>query len=214
MSNILSGNPDKDVHEQMALLEEMGDKIMTAESQRMEAKAWEDRTLPIVSIVDTQTFCRIGVEVGESLSKGIGDVIGDFVKGKWMDGIKDGIHTVLSQLLGSATSGRQESRQFHIAFGSNALLRIDTYFYMYTFKSEGSLRKHGNNMLCTVAQVSVLNSLKTDPQLILYEVTKAIGVEKMEEALESLEKETGFAKSLYQHIRSLNKSYNQPALEH
>lgn len=85
---------------------------------------------------------------------------------------------------------------------------------MYTFKSEGSLRKHGNNMLCTVAQISVLNSLKTDPQLILYEVTKAIGVEKMEDALESLEKETGFAKSLYQHIRSLNKSFNQTELDH
>lgn len=190
----------------MALLEEMAEKIMTAESEKMEAKSWEDKTLPIVAVVDTMQFCRIGVESGESLSEGISKVIGDFVDGKWLDGIKDGIHTVLSQLLGSATSGRQESRQFHIAFGSNALLRIDTYFYMYTFQSERLLRKHGRNMLCTVAQIAVLDSMNTNPQVILYEVTKAIGVDKMEEALESLEKEAGFAEALYKQIKRLAKN--------
>ncbi|KAK3730935.1 hypothetical protein QZH41_000562 [Actinostola sp. cb2023] len=169
----------------------------------MEAKAYEDKTLPIVAIVDTTKYCSIGAESG--VGDKVGGTLNELFKGNLMDGLKQGLTVALDEFLGNAKAGRQEMTQFHVAFDSNSLLRIDVYFYKYEFHSEG-LKKHGRNMFCYVAQVGVLDCIKIDPQVTLYELTKSVGPENIQDAKKLLEDETTFAVSLYKDIRRLSKA--------
>ena len=162
----------EEVKEQLEILQEMGRSIVDGESQRMAASAYEDKTLPIVAIVDTKTCCSMHVESGAG--KSVYGIVDSLFDGKYMEGFKHAVEAAVETFLGNAQAGRQEIREFHVVYDRNALLRIDVYLYNYEFSSE-ALKKHGENLFCYVAQIAVLDSLAIDPTVTLYEITKGIG---------------------------------------
>ena len=76
---------------------------------------------------------------------------------------------------------------------------------MYTFACKG-LRDEYTNAFCYCMQVGILDLEKVDPQIMLYELTRAVGEEALPNALTHLEGLTVFAERLYSAVAKLKKA--------
>lgn len=195
-------DPKVEVKDQIKVLEELGNSIMDAQSERMQAKALEDTRLPIVAIVDTLKNSHISAHDG--VGQGVNKVVDNLFNGDFLKGLKNALTTAVNTFLGNAEAGRDEMSEFYVVFEKNALLRVEVYCYKYQFSSE-ALKKHGSSMFCYVAQIAVLDAMTTNSQVILYEVTKSIG-DKMEDALALLEKDSKFVEKFMEKLKKLKSA--------
>ena len=62
------------------------------------------------------------------------------------------------------------------------------------------------NVFCHYLQVRVLDFEKENPQILLYELTRAIGKSRLPDAAKLLQNLTVFAKDLYKMVHELDKS--------
>ena len=138
----------------------------------MENSAVEDKSLPIVAVVDKSM--KYSIKVSSATSEEVGKAIGEVLKGDFLSGVTDLITVGLNAMLGNESVGETEKQDFHVVFANNSLLRIDCMFYKYEFSSKGLIDK-AQNIFCYYLQVGVLDLEKVDPQILLYELTKAVG---------------------------------------
>ena len=85
----------------------MVDKI-TAASNKMGDEAAEDKSLPIVSVVDKSEKYKIGVT--SAPAKGIENAIGEVMSGDFLGGLKNLINVALNEVLGNKSAGKTEDR--------------------------------------------------------------------------------------------------------
>lgn len=194
---------DQEVTETMQMMHKMLVNKIAATSSKMENDAIEDKSLPIVAVVDKSQKYKI--KVSEAPSQEITDAIGEVLKGDFLDGLKNLISVGLSQMLGNASAGETEKVDFHIVFANNSLLRVDYMMYKYEFSSKGIIDKV-KNVFCYYLQVGVLDLEKVNPQILLYELTRAIGETRLPDAAKRLQNLTVFAKDLYKVVHELDKS--------
>lgn len=200
--NDLTGDSAEEVKEQLQMLQTLADEIIEAKSKDMKASAFEDKSLPVLAKVDTITGSSIVAESG--VGEGLDNLVDNLCNGDWVAGLKSGIKTALNTFLGSASAGRNEKREFHVIYDHNALLRVEVYYYKYHFSSKG-LKDHGQTMLCYVAQRCVLDSLRADPQVVLFEVSKSIG-DNMEQALQNLKGDAKFVDEFMTELVKLRQA--------
>lgn len=177
----------------------MVDKI-TATSAKMQNEAIEDKSLPIVSVVDKSQKYKIHVRNAPApeISKGIGELM----SGNFLGGLTSLITVALNEFLGNASAGETEKIDFHVIYANNSLLRLDYMLYKYEFTSSG-LKTKFENAFCYYMQVGVLDLEKVNSQILLYELTRAIGEQNLPEAAQHLEGLAVFAKELYSTIHQL-----------
>ena len=77
--------------------------------------------------------------------------------------------------------------------------------YKHEFTSRGIIDKV-KNVFCYYPQVGVLDLEKVNPQILLYELTRAIGESRLPDAAKRLQNLTVFAKDLYKVVHELDKS--------
>jgi len=77
--------------------------------------------------------------------------------------------------------------------------------YKHEFTSRGIIDKV-ENVFCYYLQVGVLDLEKVNPQILLYELTRAIGESRLPDAARRLQNLTVFAKDLYKVVHELDKS--------
>lgn len=78
-------------------------------------------------------------------------------------------------------------------------------FYKYEFSSKGLIDK-AQNIFCYYLQVGVLDLEKVDPQILLYELTKAVGESSLPGAFRHLKELNAFAKGLYSAINEMGRA--------
>ena len=204
ISKFLGGDVEEDVKETVQILQKLVSAKLDAYAAEMEAKAFEDRSLPISAVVDrTEKYM---VEVQEASSDEIKQTLGDLFKGKFLDGLHNLVTAALNELLGNAAAGEKEKRGFHVVYANNSLLRVDFHMYKYDFSSAG-LKGKAENAFCYVIQTAVLDLQQLDPQVVLYELDKTIGSENIQEniqaATEKLQEEGKYMEELYKVIHRL-----------
>lgn len=198
-----TGDSTTEVKAQIALLEEMASAIMNGEGASLEARAYQDKSLPILAIVDRLKASSMDAKAGPAdLGNKVGDVVGQLFSGHILDALKTTITSGLNLFLGNASEGRSDSTEFHIVYNNNAFLRIDIYFYKYNFESE-ALKKVSSNLFCYVAQVGIVDHVKMNPQIALYELSKSLPAESIEETRKNMKLEAAFAQDLYSTVKSL-----------
>lgn len=201
---------DQEVTETMQMMHKMLANKIAATSSKMENDAIEDKSLPIVAVVDKSQKYKI--KVSSAPSQEINDAIGEVLKGDFLDGLKNLIGVGLRQMLGDASAGETEKVDFHIVFANNSLLRVDYMMYKYEFTSRGIIDKV-KNVFCYYLQFGVLDLEKVNPQILLYELTRAIGESRLPDAARRLQNLTVFAKDLYKVVQELDKSTAGSSLE-
>ena len=169
----------------------------------MENDAIEDKSLPIVAVVDKST--KYSIRVSSATSDDVATAINEVLKGDFLDGLKTIIKVGLDAMLGNVSAGETEKQDFHVVFANNSLLRIDYMCYKYEFSSKGIVTQV-KNVFCYYLQVGVLDLEKVNPQILLYELTKAIGESRLPDAAKRLQNLATFAKDLYKVIHDLDKS--------
>ena len=169
----------------------------------MENSAVEDTSLPIVAVVDKSM--KYLIKVSSATSEEVGKAIGEVLKGDFLSGVTDLITVGLNAMLGSESVGETEKQDFHVVFANNSLLRIDYMFYKYEFSSQGLIDK-AQNIFCYYLQVGVLDLEKVDPQILLYELTKAVGESSLPGASRHLKELNAFAKDLYSAINEMGRA--------
>lgn len=108
-------------------------------------------------------------------------------------------------MLGDTAAGELEKQDFHVVFANNSLVRIDYLMYKYQFTSKG-IKKIAKNAFCYYLQVSVLDLTKVNPQVLMYEISRAIKEDQIQEVEERLKKLSEFAKDLYNVLPQLETS--------
>ena len=169
----------------------------------MENSAVEDKSLPIVAVVDKSM--KYSIKVSSATSEEVGKAIGEVLKGDFLSGVTDLITVGLNAMLGNESVGETEKPDFHVVFANNSLLRIDCMFYKYEFSSKGLIDK-AQNIFCYYLQVGVLDLEKVDPQILLYELTKAVGESSLPGASRHLKELNAFAKGLYSAINEMGRA--------
>lgn len=194
---------NQEVTETMQTMNKMLVNKIAAASAKMENDAIEDKSLPIVAVVDRSEKYKI--KVSNAPSADINNAIDEVLKGDFLDGLKSLITAGLNTLLGNASAGETERVDFHVVFANNSLLRIDYMMYKYNFSSKGIIDEV-QNVFCYYLQVGVLDLEKVNPQILLYELTRAIGESRLPDAAKRLQNLTAFAKELYKVVNELDKS--------
>ena len=169
----------------------------------MENSAVEDKSLPIVAVVDKSM--KYSIKVSSATSEEVGKAISEVLKGDFLSGVTDLITVGLNAMLGNESVGETEKQDFHVVFANNSLLRIDCMFYKYEFSSKGLIDK-AQNIFCYYLQVGVLDLEKVDPQILLYELTKAVGESSLPGASRHLKELNAFAKDLYSAINEMGRA--------
>ena len=169
----------------------------------MENSAVEDKSLPIVAVVDKSM--KYSIKVSSATGEEVGKAIGEVLKGDFLSGVTDLITVGLNAMLGNESVGETEKQDFHVVFANNSLLRIDCMFYKYEFSSKGLIDK-AQNIFCYYLQVGVLDLEKVDPQILLYELTKAVGESSLPGASRHLKELNAFAKDLYSAINEMGRA--------
>ena len=191
---------EDNVKETVQILQKLVSAKLAAYSTEMEARAFEDKSLPIIAVVDkTEKYM---VQVKEAPSEEIQKTLDDLFKGEFLDGLHNLVTAALNELLGNAAAGEKEKRGFHVVYANNSILRVDYHMYKYDFSSKG-LRDKVQNALCYVVQMAVLDLQKVDPQVVLYELDRTIGAGKIQAAAEKLQEEGKYMEELYKVINQL-----------
>ena len=170
-------------------------------SAQFKDAAVADPTLPIVAVVDKTEKYMLQVKsvVNENISNGLKEVL----SGQFMKGLEDTITGAMQVFVTDESEGESQETDFHVVYANNSLLRVDYLMYKYNFSSKGILSKY-ENAFCYVMQVGVLDLEKVNPQILLYEMTKTIGQDDLQEAAKNLDQLAKFGKELYSTIRDLN----------
>lgn len=210
ISEFLGASPQEDVKETIEILQKLVSAKLQAYASEMEAKAFEDKFLPIIAVVDKTE--KYTVKVSEGASANVGSVVDDLFNGEFLDGLKHLVKTAMNELLGNASAGEKEKRECHVVYANNSILRVDYHMYKYDFSTQG-LREKAENAFCYVVQVSVLDLKKADPQIVLYELDKAVGEGSIQGMTKKLHEEAGFMEDLYKVLRRLRKVSLEPPTE-
>ena len=191
---------DAEVSEKLQVIHKMMTDKITAISSKLQNEAIEDKSLPIVSVVDRSQKYKVSVTSvpNQEISNGIGELL----SGNFLSGLKSLISVALNEFLGNASAGETEKIDFHVIYANNSLLRLDYMLYKYEFTSTG-LKSNYKNAFCCYMQIGVLDLEKVNSQILLYELTRAIGEENLPEAAQHLEGLAKFAKELYSTIHQL-----------
>lgn len=198
---------EDEVVEAIRLLQKFVAAKLEAEADQMESRAFEDKSLPIVAVVNkVESYI---VKVQNAPAEEIKKAISDIFQGEFLDGLEHIISAALNELLGNVMAGEKEFKSFHVVFANNSLLRVDYYMYKYDFSSKG-LRDKVQNALCYVAQVAVLDLKKVDPQVVLYELDKTIGQGNMQKAVERLQEDAKYIEELYKVLSDLRVASAKP----
>lgn len=115
------------------------------------------------------------------------------------------IKGALNTVLGSSFGGEMEKKDFLVVFANNSLVRVDYLIYKYEFCSKG-IKKTAKNAFYYYLQVGVLNLEKVSPQVLRYEISRAIEENQIAEVEERLKKMGQFAKDLYTRVPQLEVS--------
>ena len=130
---------DEAVAETLQMMHKMVGNKIAATSSKMENDAIEDKSLPIVAVVDKVEKYKI--HVSSAPSSEIDSAIGEVLKGDFLSELKNLISVGLNQMLGNTSAGETEKVDFHIVFANNSLLRIDYMMYRYNFSSKAIVDK-------------------------------------------------------------------------
>ena len=137
--------------------------------------------------------------------KGIENAIGEVMSGDFLGGLKNLLSVALNEVLGNTSAGEVEKTDFHVIYANNSLIRLDYMMCKYSFASKG-LKDEYTNAFCYCMQVGILDLEKVDPQIMLYELARAVGEEALPSALTHLEGLTLFAERLYSAVAKLKKA--------
>ena len=95
----------------------MVDKI-TAASNKMGDEAVEDKSLPVISIVDKSEKYQIKPVTSVS-DKGIENAIGEVMSGDFLGGLKNLINVALNEVLGKTSAGETEKTDSRVIYPNN-----------------------------------------------------------------------------------------------
>ena len=193
--------------EQLDMLHKMMVNKLAGASGQMKDEALQDKSLPIVAVVDISEKYTVSVKnvPDPEITKSVKEILsGDFIAG-----LVSLLTVALNQFLGNTSAGETEKKDFHVIFANNSLLRVDYILYKYTFSSKG-LKDEFQNGFCYYSQIGVLDLKKVNPQILLYELTRAIGEDNIEKVTSQLKQLSGFGKELYGVINDLAEAAEDP----
>lgn len=195
---------DEQTIETLTMMSKMLQNKVAATSAELESKALGDSKLPVVAIVSkTEKYMT---NVSSKASDGeVDSAVKEVLSGKFLSGLTTIINGSLNTILGNTTAGEMEKQEYHVVFANNSLVRVDYLIYKYEFTSKG-ITKIAKNAFCYYVQVGVLDLMKVNPQVLLYEISRAIKEDQIKDVEERLKELGQFAKDLYTVVPELETS--------
>ena len=195
---------DEQTIETLTMMSKMLQNKIAATSAKIQSLASGDDKLPIVAVVSQTEKYKVNVS-SKAPTGAVDGAVKEVLSGKFLEGLTTMINGALNAVLGSSSGGEMEKQDFHVVFANNSLVRIDYLIYKYEFSSKG-IKKIAKNAFCYYLQVGVLDLEKVSPQVLMYEISRAIEENQIAEVEERLKKMGQFAKDLYTMVPQLEVS--------
>lgn len=200
-------NPEV-VHEFKDLEKAVSNKL-EAISYDMKYHAMDDQRLPIVAIVDEIKKIHVNVTQEASKESIIREVLESALKGAYLDGILKIISSTLEKFVGCVKVGETQQSSTNVMFAYNGVLRIDYVFYKNQIRTQSDEKDVAQNSFCYYMQVGVLDLQKMNVQVTLYELTKAMQENQIQEAVKKLQEIGEFASELLEFILKFGEKQRQ-----
>ena len=195
---------DEQTIETLTMMSKMLTNKVAATSAELESMALGDSKLPVVAIVSKTEKYKTSVS-SKANDADVDSAIQEVLSGEFLTGLTTIISGALNAILGDTSAGEMEKQGYHVVFANNSLVRVDYLIYKYEFTSKG-IKKIAKNAFCYYLQVGVLDLMKVNPQVLLYELSRAIDEDQIKEVEERLKELGQFAKDLYNIVPELETS--------
>lgn len=191
-------------------LEKAVSNKLEAISYDMKYHAMDDQRLPIVAIVDEIKKIHVNVTQEASKESIIREVLESALKGAYLDGILKIISNTLEKFVGCVKVGETQQSSTNVMFAYNGVLRIDYVFYKNQIRTPSDDNDGAaQNSFCYYMQVGVLDLQKMNVQVTLYELTKAMQENQIQEAVKKLQEIGEFASELLEFILKFSEKQKQ-----
>ena len=172
--------------EKLAMLEKMAHAQLASKVNTILHGSSDDEEIHKGKVVAKyqQIYCDASSKPGQ-----VDSAIGDFFEGDLLDGAKKLVLAGVDELLGNTSVGENEAEDMLILWESNALLRVDVYYWKWNFSSKGVIDV-AQNIFAMYCVKRVINPSEVDPNVLVWAITRMCLKKGMEndEALDYIEK--------------------------
>ena len=171
------------IHELYSLERKVCHKL-EEQASKLYIKALHDECLPIICAVDKKQ--KILLNVDSMADDEVRTKIKEILHGDYLEELIKLLAEKLNSTLGTTTAGEEVILYTHVVFANKSVLRIDLFVYHRWFRPTETLSKY-NNVLAYFVQVGLVEIVKAQPQVLIYELTRATDHAKLNTACEKLE---------------------------
>ena len=172
--------------EKLAMLEKMAHAQLASQVNTILHGSTDDEEIHKGKVVakHQQIYCDASSKPDQ-----VESAIKDFFDGDLLDGAKELILAGVDELLGNNSIGENATEDMLILWESNALLRVDVYYWKWNFSQKGVVDV-AQNILAMYCVKRVINPSEVDPNILVWAITRMCVKKGMEndEALDYIKK--------------------------
>ena len=168
------------------------------QASKLYITALHDECLPIVCAV--QNTQKILLKVESATRDEVRKKIHEVLRGNYLEELVNLLTENLSNALESSTIGAQERSLKYVVFANKSVLRVDVFVFCEAITSCEALAEY-KNILAYYMQVGLLDMVKTRPQVLTYELTRATEEDKLNHAWKWFEVRTNFTGILHNTLQ-------------
>ncbi|KAJ1300807.1 hypothetical protein OPQ81_002447 [Rhizoctonia solani] len=187
----LKGKQDE-VNEALTNMIQMANDHLTLFNERIRNDQHDTHLIPIDQIVTHYEYVQCVTSQEDTIGPAIQQAVKDFSSGSVADGIAKTAGNMITKLLGQESGSRQIQTQYLISVDPlGGISRLDTTYFVYTFKAEGFKKVVGS----VVASCVVKSSAKTEAmsentlKVLVNQCFDSVDVEKRKEIYHELVEE-------------------------
>ena len=184
-------------------LERKVNRKIEEQASKLYINALHDECLPIVCAVDKKQ--RLLLNVDSASSDEVRKRISEVLHGDYLEELIKLLAEKVNNVLENTSTGDEESLYTNVVFANNSVLRIDLFVYHRRFRVSESLCEY-NNILAYFVQVGLLDIAKARPQVLIYELTKATNIAKLNDACDKLEARAKYTERLHYTVQHIAKA--------
>jgi len=154
--------------EQLAMLEKMALAQLESKKEIILHGSTDDEEIHKGKVVARHQQVRVDAS---SKPEQVESAIKDFFDGDLLDGAKALILAGADELLGNFSVGENETEDMLILWESNALLRVDVYYWKWNFSSKGVVDV-AQNVFAMYCVKRVINPAEVEPNILIWAITR------------------------------------------
>jgi len=143
------------VKEALENMRQMAQDQLEMFNQEIRNKDHDIHLIPISKILNSFEYIQCTTSQTDNIGPAIKDAVSDFSHGPVADGLANLAASIIGKLLGESSGARQLKKTYAISIDPlGGISRLDTFFFVYNFSSEGLIKTAKSVVACCIVKSS------------------------------------------------------------